>query len=258
MKNSIKKIISVVICAVMLLAVGAIASSAATYDNPVFKVVLVSETSTEVTVSLDLVSGQLNSCGFQFVPKSGYVCKSITPSGSFSGGILVPNVANGKVEGVVAVTGSYSKTGTFCKATFTKPAGAKYVSGDIKVVFDNCVVSDKDYNSIELYPVVQYDFAVELNTTDIAMNYKDSAKLECTTALPKGCVAIWSSSDTGVVTVSETGDIYAAGKGDATVTCSVYDANGTLLSEAACDVSVSYTFGQWLIIILLLGFIWYI
>ncbi len=256
MKNSIKKIISVVMCAVMLLAMGAVASSAATYNNPVFKVVVVNETSTDVTVSLELVSGQFQCVDFSFTGKSGYVCKSLTPGSNLSGAMYSSNVNNGYVSVVCSVTGNFSKSGSFYTAKFTKPAGKSYAGGDIKVTFTNCSILDGG-NTVKLYPVVSYESVVTLNKTEIAMNYKDSTSLECS-GVPEGCTVVWSSSDSDVASVNENGGVYASGKGDATVTCSVVDASGAVISEASCEVTVSYTVGQWLIIILLFGFIWYI
>lgn len=66
----------------------------------------------------------------------------------------------------------------------------------------------------------------------------------------------YSSSDPSVATVDENGNIYGAGKGNATITCTVTDEFGNVVSDT-CDVEVNYTFGQWLIVILLFGWIWY-
>lgn len=65
-----------------------------------------------------------------------------------------------------------------------------------------------------------------------------------------------SSSDPSVATVDENGNIYGAGKGNATITCTVTDEFGNVVSDT-CDVEVNYTFGQWLIVIFLFGWIWY-
>lgn len=66
----------------------------------------------------------------------------------------------------------------------------------------------------------------------------------------------YSSSNTKVATVDENGKVYAAKKGSATITCTVTDSNGNTVQDT-CKVTVKYSFGQWLIKILLFGWIWY-
>lgn len=257
MKNSIKKIISIIMCAVMLFAMGAIASSAASYANPVFEVAVLSESSSEVTVSLNLVSGKFNCADFAFVAGSGYTCKNIKMGESLSNADSMgqSNVNNGKVS--VLCTSLYSQTGSFYTATFIKTGSSSFKSGDVKVVFSNCSVLE-DGDTIVLYPTVTYEVEISLDKTDVSMNYKDSTGIGYSTNASAGCTVVWSTSDDDVATVDENGEVYAAGKGEATITCSVVDAAGNVLAEDTCDVTVEYSFGQWLIIILLFGFIWYI
>lgn len=45
-------------------------------------------------------------------------------------------------------------------------------------------------------------------------------------------------------------------KGTATITCTVTDSNGNTVTDT-CNVTVKYNFGQWLIVIILFGWIWY-
>lgn len=63
------------------------------------------------------------------------------------------------------------------------------------------------------------------------------------------------SSNPKVATVDKNGKVYAAKKGSATITCTVTDSNGNTVSDT-CKVTVKYSFGQWLIKILLFGWIW--
>ncbi len=44
--------------------------------------------------------------------------------------------------------------------------------------------------------------------------------------------------------------------GTATITCTVTDSNGNTVQDT-CKVTVKYSFGQWLIVILLFGWIWH-
>ena len=62
----------------------------------------------------------------------------------------------------------------------------------------------------------------------------------------------WSSSNSSVARVDSNGTVYAVKKGVATITATAADGK-----IATCTVNVYYTWWQWLIIIFLLGFIWY-
>ena len=250
MKTSIKKIISIALCAVMLFALGGFASSAAKYADPVFELEVVSETSSEVKIALNLVSGKFNCADFTFVAKSGYTCKSIEASSAVgqANGLGQANVKNGKVS--VACIDIYSAQGAFYTATFSKSSSADFVSGDITVEFSSCSIAEGG-NTIPVFPQVNNPVTV------ISMNYKDSTTLSHSFNVPSGAAVKWTSSDTDVVTVDENGGVYASGTGEATVTCSVVDSNGKVLAETTWDFEVSYTVLQWIIIILLFGWIWY-
>jgi len=63
----------------------------------------------------------------------------------------------------------------------------------------------------------------------------------------------WTSSNDKVATVDAQGNVYAAGRGEATITCASADGN----ASSACKVTVIYTFWQWIIVIILFGWIWY-
>lgn len=262
MKNSIKKFISIVMCAIMLFAVSAVYSAAASYADPVFSVTVLSETNSEVTVSLNLVSGTFNCADFTFTADDGYTCTVIDMGDSLKsfnaeggGGMGQSNNSNGAVS--IACMNLYSKTGSFYVATFSKANAESFKTGDVKVVFSNCSILE-DGETIVLGTSVKYPVELSISDSSIEMNYKDSANLTYSTNAPAGCAVTWSTSDSGVATVDEDGDIYAAGKGDATITCTVTDASGAVLASESCDVTVNYSFGQWLIIIFLFGFIWYI
>ena len=94
---------------------------------------------------------------------------------------------------------------------------------------------------------------------DISLNYKDSTTIVPTINADEGVdyTVTYSSSDTDVAYVDENGNITATGKGSAEITVNVTDEYGNVVTDT-CDVEVNYTFGQWLIIIILFGWIWYI
>ena len=93
---------------------------------------------------------------------------------------------------------------------------------------------------------------------DITMNYKKSAKINPSITADDGAeyTVKYSSSNTSVARVDDNGNIYGAKRGSATITCTVTDSNGNTVSDS-CNVNVKYSFGQWLIVILLFGWIWY-
>ena len=57
-------------------------------------------------------------------------------------------------------------------------------------------------------------------------------------------------------TVDENGNVYAAKTGSATITVTVTDEYGNKVTDT-CDVNAQYTWWQWIIVIVLFGWIWY-
>ena len=70
------------------------------------------------------------------------------------------------------------------------------------------------------------------------------------------CKTVFSSSNEKVATVDENGVVFGVKRGTATVTCTVTDETGVERS-AQCTVTVRYTWWQWIIVILLFGWLWY-
>ena len=93
---------------------------------------------------------------------------------------------------------------------------------------------------------------------DITLNYKKSTTLNPTIKADEGAdyTVKYESSNPKVASVDKNGKVYAAKRGTATITCTVTDSNGNTVSDT-CNVTVKYNFGQWLIKILLFGWIWY-
>lgn len=106
-----------------------------------------------------------------------------------------------------------------------------------------------DYKVAKIYSV---------DVSDITMNYKKSTTITPSITADDGAkyTVKYSSSNTKVATVDQNGKVYAAKKGSATITCTVTDSNGNTVQDT-CKVTVKYSFGQWLIKILLFGWIWY-
>ena len=95
---------------------------------------------------------------------------------------------------------------------------------------------------------------------DISLNYKKSTTLKPTIKADDGAKykVEYSTSNAKVATVDKNGKVTATkrGSGTATITCTVTDSNGNVVKDT-CKVNVSLTWWQWIIIIVLFGWIWY-
>ncbi len=114
-------------------------------------------------------------------------------------------------------------------------------------------------NHFSEYAIVEQSANVKsVSIGDITMNYKKSAKINPTIAADDGAeyTVKYTSSDSSVARVDDNGNVYGAKRGSATITCTVTDSNGNTVQDT-CTVTVKYSFGQWLIKILLFGWIWY-
>ena len=65
------------------------------------------------------------------------------------------------------------------------------------------------------------------------------------------------SDNPEIVSVDDNGVVTGLKRGEANVKCLVTDASGTVHESQSCKVQVQYTFWQWIIRILLFGWIWY-
>ncbi len=268
MNNLFKKLLAVTMCLVMLFAFAGFGANAANYSNPVFSVNIISDTNTEVQVSLDLVSGQFNCADFKFVSGDNYTLSSIKRGSalvsyddacdlnSIDSSMYVSNIANGSVS--IACSSLYGNQGSFFVATFKKSSSAACDNSDFSVVFTNCSILENG-TTILLNPTIEVkNTTLDLGRTEISMNYKDTTGISFASNKGPNDTVRWSSSNESVATVNEEGYVYAAGKGNATITCEIVSPAGIVLVSATCEVTVSYSVVQWIIIILLFGFIWYI
>ncbi len=90
----------------------------------------------------------------------------------------------------------------------------------------------------------------------VAINYKatKSLKEQLNETIIKDFKLKWESADESIVTVDEDGNIYGAKAGQTQVT--VKSTDGKFVKTF--DVTVSYSIWQWIIIIVLFGWIWYV
>ncbi len=94
-----------------------------------------------------------------------------------------------------------------------------------------------------------------VEVADFNLNYKGSTKIPVTVKADNYTIT-YSSSDESVATVNEEGNVTAVGTGEAEITVTVYDNYGNEYTET-CKVTVTYAWWQWIVIIVLFGWIWY-
>ncbi|MBQ8228948.1 MAG: fibronectin type III domain-containing protein [Clostridia bacterium] len=93
---------------------------------------------------------------------------------------------------------------------------------------------------------------------NISLDYKDSTTITSKIVADAGAkyTVTYSSSNSSVASVDVNGKVTATGTGNATITCTVTDEYGNTVSDT-CEVKVSYNWWQWIIVIVLFGWICY-
>lgn len=113
------------------------------------------------------------------------------------------------------------------------------------MVTSNCTLTAK------FYPSKEWKLDIDNSRSII---YKGEFVLTPTISpAPVNAKIVYSSSDTSVATVDDNGNVTAVGTGNAIITAKI---EGTEIYDQ-CEVNVSYAWWQWIIRILLLGFLWY-
>ena len=125
-------------------------------------------------------------------------------------------------------------------------AGSSY-----KVTADTSLVAVWENNPI-LRPSVQ-----SVSIADVTFRYRTDAAVQPQITADNGAkYTVQYASSNPNIAVDENGNIHAAKRGTANVTVTVTDEFGGTVSDT-CTVTVKYAWWQWLILIFLLGFIWY-
>lgn len=93
---------------------------------------------------------------------------------------------------------------------------------------------------------------------NFTMEYKDSATITPNIEVDAGVgyTVSYNSSDSSVIQIDENGNITTRDKGSATITVTVTDEHGNTVADT-CEVNVKYKWWQWIIVIVLFGWIWY-
>ena len=156
--------------------------------------------------------------------------------------------------------------GSFAILEFKISGKAK--DGDIaKIIIDISKDDIFDYNLNTVSAnIINGEVRIRKNTKsvysvsidDLDLKYKSLAKIVPDINADNGTdyTVSYSSSNNNILSVDQKGNVYGAKCGNATIVCTVKDSNGKTISDN-CNVNVNYSFGQWLIKILLFGWIWY-
>ena len=97
---------------------------------------------------------------------------------------------------------------------------------------------------------------LSVKVNDFTLNYKGTAKLNPEINASGRYSVEYISSNEAVVTVDKNGNVTATGEGTAEITVIVTDSKGDIYGDT-CKVTVAKAWWQWLIVIFLLGFLWY-
>ncbi len=264
-----KKILAIILVALSLMSVSAFSASAAA--APVFKIEVVAETDTDVTVRFSFVGGAISAFDATFATSSAIKeCTAISLTSDFkkfssdysaeTGASIIANVFNTATKKVCFIsTLPVTKATSIYDVQFSKKSSEKVTENDIRVVIDSCAVTETNSMGMttnvditSLAQVITSFGSFEFRTKDYSMNYKDRMTLDFASTYADEDL-VWESSNADVAQVDEAGVVYASGKGSAVIT--VKNAAGNELDS--CTVNVGYSFLQWIIIIVLFGWIWY-
>ncbi len=161
---------------------------------------------------------------------------------------------NGKIRVKIPVPAGYDPAKTFVYHVNTATGKLEKMNATYENGF---MVFETDHFSF--YAIVEAAPKVtKVELGDVTMNYKDSVTLKPTITADPGVeyTVKYESSNPKVATVDANGKVTGAKRGSATITCTFTDGSGNT-GKDTCTVTVKYTVLQWLIIILLFGWIWY-
>ena len=257
----LKKVLAIALAVIMALGILAVSASAAP-AAPTFMLNVKNQTSSSVTLVLSLVSGNFNSVDVT-INVSGPIgaCQSIVMTDEFKnykdtelehGTGIVSTAKNIETKMIsLASVKSITKATSIFEIKFAK--SSKNVSAsDYGATFSSCVLTSGTTNIDFTSQVKLTTGYIEFKNTSITANYKQTKKIEYDSSYTAKQIK-WSSSNEKVATVDDNGNVKMTGAGTATITAKSTDGKAT----AECKVTVSYAWWQWIIMIVLLGFLWY-
>ena len=159
---------------------------------------------------------------------------------------------NGEIVVRIPIPKGYDPANTFLYHVDTKTGVVEHVPANVinnHLVFNTTHFSY--YAIIELINITLSEINFEQD--NYIVNYKGSLKVVATPNVETGKKINYVIGDSTVATIDDEGNITTVGPGTATVVATI---EGTDISDT-CTITVSYTWWQWIIMILLFGWIWY-
>lgn len=222
------------------------------------------------------------------IPATGhsYTSKVTTPATHTSTGVMTYTCACGKsytevIEKITAHSHNADVTAPTCTeqgyTTYTCSCGDSYIADytpakghtdgkwvvttpatstqtGIKTMYcSGCGIELKT----ETIPVVKGKVH-SVSVSDVSVYYKDSTTITPSVKVDSGVkyTVTYSSSNSSVASVDANGKVTTGDRGETTVTVTVTDEYGNTVSNT-CKVKVEYKWWQWIIVIVLFGWIWY-
>lgn len=261
MNKTIKRIFAIILAAITVFSVLTVSGFAGTEKNKmIFSIATENIDTDKVEVTLKLETGNISCFDLQMVAPEGYTLESINESEAMREGLtfgyanMAYNIQNGKV-GFTSLEG-FDTVGEMLTFVYKRDSDRVSSSDDFKVLFSClCDINNENATAIVFYNEID-DLSVNVYPNNRELKYKDYDMITVGVTGSMDCDVSFSSSNPRVVKVDENGNIYAAKRGSATITCTVTDSEGNVASDSY-NVKVNYSFGQWLIKILLFGWIWY-
>ena len=201
------------------------------------------------------------SCGSSYKPSQNITLYAIwkknaptmcTLTYNANGGSVSPSSATFEMGKTVTLP-TPTRSGYTFDGWYTAKDGGTKVSESLKVTANITLYAH--WTKIEQHIPTVKSVKIDDNAE---INYKSSYKISSEITAESGAeyTVEWESSNPKVASVDKNGKVTALKKGTAKITCTVTDSHGNTVSDT-CNVTVKYSFGQWLIIILLFGWIWY-
>lgn len=263
MNKTFKRFFAIILAAVMVFStftVGGFAKDkVSTKDNVVFSVVKGVETEETVEIKLVLLSGNVGYFDLESASPSEYTLERIEKSEALkeevsSGNVIMAcNNQSGRIS--FAAVDSYTQLGDMVSFIYRKPKGKEVLASEFTYCFSSMGGEDDCNTAIVFYGEDEM-LCVYVSPQSMELHYKDSEMITVGISGCTDCEISFASSNPKVVKVDENGNIYAAKRGTATITCTVTDSNGNTVSDT-CKVTVKYTWWQWIIKIFFFGgWIW--
>ena len=268
-----KKIIAVILALITAMTISVVSASA--IEAPTFSLRVISESGNTAVVRIALEKGSFNGVDIWLVAKSSAIkeCTEFKTAQGFKD-LATDYIINQGLE-ITAVTNNVTMKSAIISAqkamtakldlfdvTLKKTTTEPLTANDLDLYIDSCSIANDDPSSgnanldITSFVKVQKYFGTpktfKLNTTSLALNYKKRATISFESTYSQNELT-WTSSNEKVATVDANGNVYASGTGNATIT--VTSADGKV--NESCEITVSYQWWEWIIIIVLFGWIWY-